>query len=584
MGGESMRAHQWFLMPSIVFLFCFAFFSSLLAQEKLPAIIKRIDPSIVVILTYDKEGKILAQGSGFFISHNGDIITNRHVLKGASRAEVKTAQGKVYPVTRIVAEDKEGDLIRILADIPVKDVKPLSLSSSIPEVGERIIVIGNPFGLERTVTDGIVSAVREISAFGKIIQITASISSGSSGSPVLNMKGEVIGVATFQIVEGQNLNFAIPGERVAKLTQGKGKTFAEWKAGGVEKWLASTEGLYYTGLVFLWTEDYEKALPYFEKATKKNPRYAEAYLQIGYCNGKLERYTEAIKAFKQAIRIKPDDAGAYYNLGLAYVKLGRYTEAIKAFKQAIRIKPDYANAYYNLGVTYSKLGRYTEAIESYKQAISIKPDYAEAHYNLGVTYSNLRRYTWAIDSYKQAIRIKPDDANAYYGLAWVYGKLGRYTLAIASYKQAIHIKPDYAEAYYNLGWAYGELGRYKEEIESYKQAVRIKPDYAEAHCNLGVTYFELGRYTEAIESYKQAIRIKPDYAEAHYNLGLAYFELGRYTEAIKAFKQAIHIKPDYADAYCHLGLAYNELGHYIEAIKALKQAMRIKKTDDAKAH
>jgi len=343
-----MRTHQWFLMPSIVFLFCFAFFSSSLAQEKLPAIIKRIDPSIVVILTYDKEGKILGQGSGFFISHNGDIITNRHVLKGASRAEVKTAKGKVYPITQVVAEDKEGDLIRILADIPVKDVKPLSLSSSIPEVGERIIVIGNPFGLERTVTDGIVSAVREISAFGKIIQITASISSGSSGSPVVNMKGEVIGVATFQIVEGQNLNFAIPSERVAKLTQGKGKTFAEWKAEGVEKWLSSTEGLYYTGIIFLWTEAYEKALPYFEKATKKNPRYAEAYFYIGYCNSKLGRYTEAIKASKQAIRIKPDYAEAHYNLGLAYLLNGDKGSALKEYKILKELDKNLSNKLFNI--------------------------------------------------------------------------------------------------------------------------------------------------------------------------------------------------------------------------------------------
>ena len=340
------------------------------------------------------------------------------MLQGASRAEVKTAQGKVYPITRIVAEDKEGDVIRILADIPVKDIKPLSLSSSIPEVGERIIVIGNPFGLERTVTDGIVSAVREISAFGNIIQITASISSGSSGSPVVNMKGEVIGVATFQIVEGQSLNFAIPSERVAKLTPSKGETLAEWKEGGVEKRLASTEELYYTGIIFLWTEAYEKALPYFKKAAKKNPRYAEAYFYIGYCNGNLGRYTEAIKAFKQTIRIKPDYAEVHYSLGWVYFKLGRYPQAIKACKQAIRIKPDYVEAHYNLGWVYFKLGRYPQAIKAFKQAIRIKPVDAKAHYLLGLAYLLNGDKGSALEEYEILKKLDKDLSNKLFNIIY----------------------------------------------------------------------------------------------------------------------------------------------------------------------
>ena len=212
-----MRQLQRFLLPSVTFFFCFIFALPALAQEKLPEIVKKIEPATVVILTYDKDGKIIGQGSGFFISKNGDVITNRHVLAGAHRAEVKTINGKVYPIMLIVAEDKEADIIRASVNLPVESVYPLSVSSSIPEVGERVAIIGSPLGLERTVSDGIVSAVREIPAFGKIYQITAPISSGSSGSPVVNMKGEVIGVATFQFVEGQNLNFAIPGERIAKL-------------------------------------------------------------------------------------------------------------------------------------------------------------------------------------------------------------------------------------------------------------------------------------------------------------------------------------------------------------------------------
>lgn len=175
----------------------------------MPEIIKKVQASAVLILTYNEEGEILGQGSGFFINKNGDIITNRHVLQGARRAEVNIGEGKVYPIIKILSEDKEGDLVCTSVDTPQESVHPLSLSKSLPEVGEKVIIIGNPFGLEQTVLDGIVSTVLEIPGFRKIIQITAPISAGLSGSPVVNMKGEVIGVATFQLVEGQNINFGI---------------------------------------------------------------------------------------------------------------------------------------------------------------------------------------------------------------------------------------------------------------------------------------------------------------------------------------------------------------------------------------
>jgi len=189
--------------------------------ENLPLIIKRIEPSTVIIFAYNDKGEPLKLGSGFFISQTGDVITNYHVIQGANSAEIKTSDGKTYPVTYILAKDERNDIICLSVDIPSKHVYPLSLSKIIPEVGERIIVYGSPLGLENTVSDGIISAIRDIPDYGRIIQITAPISPGSSGSPVLNMNGEVIGIATFQMVEGQNLNFAIPSERIASLNLAK---------------------------------------------------------------------------------------------------------------------------------------------------------------------------------------------------------------------------------------------------------------------------------------------------------------------------------------------------------------------------
>jgi len=365
----------------LLFVFSIPVYGPALAQGNQPAISKKFSPSVVSIITYTPDGKPLAQGSGFFINQQGDVITNRHVLEGAGRAEIKTASGNLFPLEAILAEDEEGDLIKFSVKIPAQEVIPLSLSESIPEVGEKVIVIRSPLGLENAASYCIVSAVRDIPAFGKILQITAPISPGSSGSPVVNMKGEVLGVATFQRVKGQNLNFALPGERINKLITSKAKTVAEWNAKLQTEGIPEAEGLFKKGLSYYLAEDYEKAIPYFEKAVQKNPFSAGAYFCLGTAYDYLGRYQEAVEAYKQAIRLKPDLAEAHCNLALTYAHLDRYQEAVEAYKQAIRVKPEYAEAHYDLGATYLILGDKGSALEEYKILKDLDKEKANKLYN-----------------------------------------------------------------------------------------------------------------------------------------------------------------------------------------------------------
>jgi tetratricopeptide (TPR) repeat protein len=478
-----MMRYRYLRQGWIVFIFCMA--SSLsFGQENLPALVKRIEPSIVVVLTYDNAEKMQGLGSGFFVSGNGDVITNYHVLQGASQAVIRTSDGKAYPVKKVVAEDRDGDLIRISVDIPENKVSPLSISPSLPDVGERIAVIGTPLGLEKTVSDGIVAAIREVPEFGKIIQLTAPISSGSSGSPVVNMRGEVIGIATFFILQGQNLNFAIPAERIKDLKQAAVTVLSEREEGRVEESIAFAERLYATGLRFLWVEAWDQALPYFVEAVRKNRLYAQAYFQIGFCQGKLGHYQEAIQPYQEAIRIKPEDAEIHSNLCVAYGMVGRYDEAIESCKHAIGLRPDLAEAHNNLAWSYHKMGRYEEAIGSSKQAIRIKPDLTSAHFNLGNNYLVLGKDQEAMEAFKEAIRIRFD----------------------------------YAEAHLNLGAAYYRLGRFEDAIESYRQAARIKPRLAEAYLDLGMAQLKVGNRGDALEAYKTLKDLDATLANKLFNL------------------------------------------------------------------
>ncbi len=187
------------------------------APQTVSSIAGRIGPSVVSIIVYNAQREPIGRASGFFINAAGYVITNYHALRGSVFSEVKTASGKTYPVNNVIAEDRTNDLVMVSTGTPSTEVRPLKLSHTSPQVGEKIVVIGNPMGLEQTVSDGIVSALREGRDGRRMIQITAPISPGSSGSPVVNMRGEVIGVAFMQLVGGQNLNFCIPGEILSKL-------------------------------------------------------------------------------------------------------------------------------------------------------------------------------------------------------------------------------------------------------------------------------------------------------------------------------------------------------------------------------
>ena len=325
------------------------------AQETLPNLVKRVKPAVVAIATYDATGEALMTGSGFFL-RPGKVVTNLHVIRGAVRAEIKTldGKGKVFPVNGTLAVDEEGDLAMLSVDMPAeRAVRSTELARELPDEGETIFVIGNPLKLEGSVSDGIVSAVREVPNSYRIIQITAPISHGNSGSPVFNLKGQVLGVVTVKVTNGQNINLAIAAARVAELTAGTLKPLSE--LGGKGKGDVA-ESLYRSGLDSLWLGNYDNAVGYFENAANKNPKRAETWVQVGYCKVKQGKTLEAIRAYQQALQLKPEDPEIHNRLGDAYYYSGRLREAIESYTEAARLRPNWAETFYNLAIAYSESG------------------------------------------------------------------------------------------------------------------------------------------------------------------------------------------------------------------------------------
>jgi hypothetical protein len=188
------------------------------SQNRLSQLVQNSKPSVFSIITYDNKNNPLAYGTGFFIDSKGTGITNYHVLEGANSALIKTLDGNHYQINNIISQSKKMDIIKFSIENEANRIFPyLKLCQSQPIEAEDVFVIGNPKELEYSVSNGIISSVRNIEDLGKIVQTTAPISSGNSGSPLINMKGEVLGVISFTLLEGQNLNFAISVSNFTKM-------------------------------------------------------------------------------------------------------------------------------------------------------------------------------------------------------------------------------------------------------------------------------------------------------------------------------------------------------------------------------
>ena len=163
-------------------------------------------PSVFIIYTSD--GVDSYQGTGFFISKSGIAISNYHVFKGTSQGleVIETSNGKKLKIEKVLSKSDEDDYIIFKVRLSGYSINnPIPITSQEPQIGEDVFAIGNPRGLESTLSKGIVSGFRENK---QLIQTTTEITHGSSGGPLLNMRGEVVGITTAGLGEA-NLNFAV---------------------------------------------------------------------------------------------------------------------------------------------------------------------------------------------------------------------------------------------------------------------------------------------------------------------------------------------------------------------------------------
>lgn len=211
-------------MRLLSWVFCFLF--PVLLNAAASEAVRNSVNAVAVVIANNSQGHAVSQGSGFFISADGHLVTNWHVVENAQTITIRLPSGIMLAAEKPIAVECAADLALFKASIRGFEVPYLSLASiENTKIGDDVFAVGNPLLsqsgslTEATLSDGIISGIREMGSGVTAIQTTAPVSPGNSGGPLLNDLGEVVGVITFGLTEGQNLNFAVAALNVLPLLE-----------------------------------------------------------------------------------------------------------------------------------------------------------------------------------------------------------------------------------------------------------------------------------------------------------------------------------------------------------------------------
>lgn len=583
------------ICTSIVVLGILQLGATAAAQHSIPDLAEMITPSIATIVTYGEDDQPLKQGSGFFVD-NQHIVSSLHIFEGANRAEAILYDQSRIPLAGFVHKNVLKDQICVRVTATRINVRRFQYNvKAVPRPGETVIVVGSPFGLEHSITEGIISSIRNDDRYGQLIQITAPISPGSSGSPVLNLKGELIGVATFQFVAGQNLNFAVPFEKLNNLHQLVLQSFSTVNSLTSSDIIPSDlQFLLAAGISFI-NHRYDEALQHYQKGIRANPLNIEAHIGAGKCKWYLKDIKSAEAYFAQALKIEPENALPYYMVAAFYHSLGTHAKQVQLLvSKASLLNLKSADDYLTASDELLKMGDLRKAYDYVNFVLHHSQNKILIYLRLSILYESHKLRMKKIEALEAILKIFPSTNEQYIALVGDYASMGlknkmRIYKEIGetydqigmsdkmkqTYEKAALDKPETADGYYTLGKMFHGLGRYREEIDCHKNAIMLDSMHFHAHYDLAMLYKELGIPNDAIEFLKRAIIIDPDDSSAFLELGAIYLEHKYYQDAANSFKQLIRISPDAGFGYHLLGLTYLYAGEVNQALIQLEILRKI---------
>lgn len=585
-----------------------------------PKVYAETSKSVLMIVVRSEKGEIVRQGTGFVVA-GGKVVTNEHIVRNGN---VLIDLGAVKLPASVERIDTFND-IALLSVGAELSLKPLTIGDVLPKPGTSVYVISNPVGLEKSISTGVVSGIRDFDG-RQLLQITAPISPGSSGGPILNARGEVVGVAVGMLEKGQNLNFAVPAALISKLL-----------AGEVQQATADTHSLL-NKLDSLkkrrW--QYEFSLEpdsNWQKLERQIDSLLESALASAGSDPDLllkiaeeaegQNFDISITAANHAVLAKPTAEG-YLILGRGLTikailagdaeKTALQERAEKALRNALQLsKQPSAKIHYHLAELLENRDIYIEAESNFRRALDLSKKSGDSDLQVnslrglvrtaylqgkgedgdnwfkalidsgkinawdweqhGHRLDGVRKYREAAQSFQQA---------ALHGGGWnnwceasssYYFAGGQDDAVLFTSRKCIsegsgkkYSENHLAPAHKRIAEVLNERGVYQGALSHAREAAAINPSDPFAFNAQAEALLGLLRFQEAINASTQAIRLSDGkYSSMHFNLGLAYFKVENWILAKNSFEKAAQLNPkDDAAAY-NVAISCIRLGYYRNA-------------------
>jgi tetratricopeptide (TPR) repeat protein len=573
-------------------------------------------------------GELIGQGSGFLVAGNR-IVTNEHV---ADAGIIFVQVGPARIPAKVEKLDRFNDLAILTVDVEIT-AKPLNLAQKMPRPGDPVYAIGNPEGLEKTITQGVISSIREIDG-RQLLQVSAPVSHGSSGGPVFNGAGEVVGVAVGIFVSGQNLNFAIPAQFAARLARSGGTTQPSDALATLEEvenlnkvqkskgFSTADDSPYQTiesQIMSLLNRAYEEAgtdpqllinianlarnddidlsirAAYRSNEVRPSPIASLSYAESVYWKSiwsKDEERTallkEAEKAAKTAVSsARPVSVEMFNTLAEILETENSMVDADRNFHLALNSvsnaagSDDYLQSLRGLIRTSYSLKKISDSQHWFEQLVSTGKASASDRSSQGDRFSEQNKFEEAGNAYRKAA-IDGNDYAQWCSAALNYDFTSQDDLTLSSARACIEGGTGKQDVNVKLSVAHGEIaailnkrGVYIEALNHAKEATVLNPTNAFPYDDMSEALIGLRRFEEAVNASQQAIRLSDGkYAFMHFRLGQAYFDLENWEFARQSYEKATELDPSDASSAYNLALCLGHLKYYLDEAKWFEEYLR----------
>lgn len=329
-----------------------------------------------------------------------------------------------------------------------------------------------------------------------------------------------------------------------------------------------------------------------EKLMRDFPDRDDSLVIMGNLCYRHGNVIKALEFWNKSLKINPKQADVYRSMALSSMKKGKFADAVAQFRKALEIQPQLPDVYSNIGHALMMSGQPKEAIEELGKEIQISPNSAFAYFLLGQAYLQQKEYEKAKENYEAAIKINPEYTNAYYGLASVCAKIGNrdkakeYSVNFKmlkakerkslkgrkiQYDDFVETQKSAAITYINIGRMYRDNGKLTKAEELLKQAAGFDPENIVCFLELATLYQARSQPSKALQMYKKISEIQPEYPVSYLVIGILSAHLKRFDDSEEAFKKLITLAPQKSDGYRELARLYLKTGKKLPQARQLAE-------------